>query len=700
MATPHVAGAAALLLAQSPAIPVSGLKSLLLANVTPIGSWSTRVASGGRLNVFNAANAVATNTPPSVTITSPSPGATFVAPATVTMAANATDSTGTVTRVEFFAGATSLGIDTTSPFGITSTGIPAGSYALTAKGTDTYGATATSAPVAITVTGPPTTTITLSGTSVTFGKQRVGTTSATEQTITVTNQGASALVFASFNDAPPSSAFTVGGGDFQVQTTCPLTPAGLAPAAFCSFTFQFSPTAAGPRAASLSIGSNAIGAPHVISLSGTAFVVDEATVAQSIALGGSRLQQLQQANGGWFFPVSQTDCGLGEGVSCPNLIGVTALGLLTAYDRDPAQTSLLTSAVAAGQRLLAVKATVPTPLPYSQDLEFLIALSLATADPQYAAAAADWFAVVKLAFPDAAARVDYGLATRGTVSGWDMASLIRSAKAGGDGDYARAAATRIFEREADWAGGSVAHELLGKGSLLWAVHDLGGFDAKLAEYRAFLLAEQDSDGTWNGGNLQVTAYAVMGLAAMGDTGTDAAIQSAVATLLANQLPSNGWPFSAGFADEYSPVDAEVLRAVATLYSTQAGSSVLVTPAQLSQVTFSEVRRSGATTVVAKARPAAARAPKGFTLVDGLSYEVSTSAAVRGGITVCVAVPWAATAGAEADVRLLHLEHGRFIDRTIRRRQPAPNTTPQVCARVRSLESFAVALRVSGRPRRE
>jgi len=570
MATPHVSGAAALLLAQSPAeMPVATVKSLLLGNVDTVGAWANHVATGGRLNVYKAANQEAANAASSVAITSPLPGATFTAPATVTISANATDATGTVTSVEFFADAVSLGTDTASPFSITTVGMPAGNYALTAKAMDSFGATATSAPVAITV---------------------------------------------------------------QSQT--------------------------------------------------------QAAAAQAIALGGSRLQQLQQANGGWFFSVSQTNCGLGEGVACPNLIGVTALGLLTAFDRNPEQTSLLASAVAAGQRLLAVKATVPTPLPFSQDLEFLIALSQASGDPQYAAAAADWFSVVKLAYPDAAARVDYGLATRGTLSGWDMASLIRSAKAGGDADYATAAAARIFEREADWAGTNPTHALLGKGSLLWAVHDLGGFTAKLDEYRAFLLNAQEGAGTWNGGNLQATAYAVMGLAAYGGAGTDEAIEDAVAALLANRLPSNGWPFSAGSTNEYSTVDAEVIRAIAALDNTQAGSSVFVTPAQLSTVTFSEVTNAGATRVVAKPG-AEAKAPKGMTLVDGLSYEVTTSAAVHGRITVCVATPWASTAG-DQDVRLLHLEHGKFIDRTVRKHQD--ESTRQVCARVRTLDEFALAIR--------
>ncbi len=693
MAAPHVAGAAALLLAKSPALTVSGLKSLLISSVTTVGAWSGRVASGGRLNVYNAANTIAANTPPSVSITSPASGATFTAPASVTISANASDAGGSVTSVAFFAGTTLLGTDTTSPFSITSAGIPAGSYALTAKATDNLGATTTSAPVAITVGTPITPSITLSAASLTFAKQLAGTTSAASQTVSVTNNGPGPLVFVTFNGAAPASSFTVAG-DFPVQTDCPLTPSGLAAGASCTFTVWFSPTAAGVRSGSLVIGSNAAGSPHSVGLSGTAFVVDEATVAQSIGMGGTRLQQLQQANGGWFFAVSQTNCGLGEGVSCPNLIGVTALGLLSAYDRNPAQTSLLTSAVAAGQRLLAVKATVPTPLPFSQDLEFLIALSDATSDPQYAAAAADWFGVVKAAFPDAASRVDHALATRGTLAGWDMASLIRSAKAGGDGDYAVAAAARIFEREADWAATNPTNELLGKGSLLWAVHDLGGFTTKLDEYRSFLLGSQDSAGTWGGGNLQVTSYAVMGLAAMGGSGTDTAIRAAVASFIANQLPTNGWPFTAGAANEYSTVDAEILRAVATLYSTPMGSSVAVNPAQLSKVTFSKVSKPGTTTMVASAA-VRAKAPAGYRLLSGLSYDVTTSAEVRGQIAVCVAIPWAATSDPNADIRLLHLEGKRLVDRTIRR-GPLAAGSDQVCARVKSLDGFAVAVRKNGR----
>jgi predicted phage tail protein len=46
----------------------------------------------------------AANTPPTATLTSPADGTTFAAPATVNLAATASDPDGTVTKVEFFNG--------------------------------------------------------------------------------------------------------------------------------------------------------------------------------------------------------------------------------------------------------------------------------------------------------------------------------------------------------------------------------------------------------------------------------------------------------------------------------------------------------------------------------------------------------------------------------------------------------------------
>ena len=404
----------------------------------------------------------------------------------VTISADATDAGGSIVRVDFYANATLIGTDATSPYGITSAGMPAGSYALTARAFDNLGATTTSAPpVMITVSSSPTPSAALSSSSVAFAKQRVGTTSIASQAVTITNNGPGSLVFATFNGAAPASAFTIGGGDFQGQTNCPLTPPGLAPAAFCSFTFRFSPTAAGPRAANFSIGTNAANSPHAIALSGTGFLVDEATVSATIASGGARLQNLQQPDGGWFFRTTDTDCGQGTGVSCGNIIGVTGLAVLSAYARSN-NPATLADAVQAGNRLIAVYNAAPTAQPFSQDLEFLSALTEATADPQYAALAELWFETITGVHPIAADRVDWAFARREaqgvrSLAVWDLASTIRSAKAVGALDYALAAATRIRELEPGWQSLNASYTMLGRGSLLWAIHDLPGFDAQITD---------------------------------------------------------------------------------------------------------------------------------------------------------------------------------------------------------------------------
>jgi hypothetical protein len=73
----------------------------------------------------------------------------------VTNAATASDRDGTVARVDFFAGTTQIGSDTTSPYGMTWSNVPAGSYSLTAVARDDDGATTTSAARSITVGAPP-----------------------------------------------------------------------------------------------------------------------------------------------------------------------------------------------------------------------------------------------------------------------------------------------------------------------------------------------------------------------------------------------------------------------------------------------------------------------------------------------------------------------------------------------------------------
>lgn len=74
-------------------------------------------------------------------------------PGALSIGANASTASGSVAKVEFFAGATKIGEDVTAPFSINWT-IPAvGNYSLTAKATDSAGNVGISAPINVTVVG-------------------------------------------------------------------------------------------------------------------------------------------------------------------------------------------------------------------------------------------------------------------------------------------------------------------------------------------------------------------------------------------------------------------------------------------------------------------------------------------------------------------------------------------------------------------
>jgi hypothetical protein len=106
------------------------------------GSFSEWIHCPGHIDFGTVSIGGAGNNPPTVSITSPANGATFTAPANITIAATASDSDGTVTQVEFYQGTTLLGVDSSSPY----------SFNLTARATDNGGASTTSTPVDITVT--------------------------------------------------------------------------------------------------------------------------------------------------------------------------------------------------------------------------------------------------------------------------------------------------------------------------------------------------------------------------------------------------------------------------------------------------------------------------------------------------------------------------------------------------------------------
>jgi hypothetical protein len=95
---------------------------------------------------------IVVNQEPTVVLVQPAPGTTLTAPATFLLEANATDPDGSVVEVQFFEGTNSLGrVMSPSPFVWSWSGVPEGSYVLTAVATDNQGESTVSEPVAVTV---------------------------------------------------------------------------------------------------------------------------------------------------------------------------------------------------------------------------------------------------------------------------------------------------------------------------------------------------------------------------------------------------------------------------------------------------------------------------------------------------------------------------------------------------------------------
>lgn len=91
------------------------------------------------------------NVLPIVSLTNPIGGVTINSGSSITISASASDSDGTISKVQFYNGLTLLSESTSSPYTFTWLNAPNGSYSLTAKAIDNAGGTFTSSPVSITV---------------------------------------------------------------------------------------------------------------------------------------------------------------------------------------------------------------------------------------------------------------------------------------------------------------------------------------------------------------------------------------------------------------------------------------------------------------------------------------------------------------------------------------------------------------------
>ena len=139
-----------------------------------------------------------------------------------------------------------------------------------------------------------------------FGEALVGT-SASPQTVTVTNNGGGPVTISSIDISGGNS------GDFSQSHNCPLSPSTLPAGEDCAIDVTFTPTAGGSRRASLSITHNAAGSPNRVTLAGLGTAVGLSSTSLTFSgqqVGTSSTPQTVIVTNHGTAPVSIFDMGV------------------------------------------------------------------------------------------------------------------------------------------------------------------------------------------------------------------------------------------------------------------------------------------------------------------------------------------------------------------------------------------------------
>lgn len=117
--------------------------------------WGSIIAPGGTIGSFDNLTVVGKNgnsqAPPTVQITTPTNGASFTAPADITLRAVASDPDGVIVRTELYSGDRMVGDAATNQVSVTLRCLPPGTYSFAAKATDDSGNTSVTDPVIVEV---------------------------------------------------------------------------------------------------------------------------------------------------------------------------------------------------------------------------------------------------------------------------------------------------------------------------------------------------------------------------------------------------------------------------------------------------------------------------------------------------------------------------------------------------------------------
>ena len=205
-----------------PYLPATGPHTLLAVATDANGTKGTSAPVTITVNS-------AVTPPPTVALTGPVQNTELFAPATVTVSATASETGGTIAKVDFYNNGAFLGSASAAPFTLPLTNLPAGSYALTATATDMVGKSTTTSPLDLLIEPP------LSAT----GKALLRVIAAVRQAtpgqvmVTVQNSGGMNAVNIALNTA--HSKWGTGVPTSILPATVPI----LAPNSTTTFMVQF-----------------------------------------------------------------------------------------------------------------------------------------------------------------------------------------------------------------------------------------------------------------------------------------------------------------------------------------------------------------------------------------------------------------------------------------------------------------------------
>ena len=247
------------------------------------GAWSDALFAEAVTKLVEAVVKEQPNAPPSAELVQPSEGMVFSAPASIMLAANASDSDGVVTQVEFFANGSAIGISAGPPYQISWEEVPIGSYALTARSTDNAGASTTSPAIHVTVVSD----YSVTPDALAFGSQPMNVESDAQE-VTVANEGAMDLPISSISLTGPHAT------EFTFTTTC---GSSLPSGSNCVISVRFKPASTGTRSASLHVaGDSGVVGTVALSGTGTSLVASFAVSPTSLAFGKVRRGSMRTKN--------------------------------------------------------------------------------------------------------------------------------------------------------------------------------------------------------------------------------------------------------------------------------------------------------------------------------------------------------------------------------------------------------------------